>query len=294
MKRCNYIRHELYHHGILGQKWGVQNGPPYPLKGEQYSHEEKREAYKRRKDSKKGRIYNKKHFDNELTTKDTITTLSYDPDRTKKGGMFYAAYKPIDKHQYNALFNTKVDIDGVYRMKYRIDNNVKDHMKVASEDSAANTFMKLYSSDRDFCNYVKDENRMEKYFDKTRFRFKGYSEARDVLHKIREEGHTPSEKELNTIYRLFNYVIPYDGGGQDVRGAKDNLNNRNKFFNELKKEGYGAVLDTNDALYGGYKGQYPIIVFDMDQIIPDKIKETNMLDKRVSQLAFVGSKMLGM
>lgn len=23
---------ELYHHGIAGQKWGVQNGPPYPLK----------------------------------------------------------------------------------------------------------------------------------------------------------------------------------------------------------------------------------------------------------------------
>lgn len=22
---------ELYHHGILGQKWGVKNGPPYPL-----------------------------------------------------------------------------------------------------------------------------------------------------------------------------------------------------------------------------------------------------------------------
>ena len=22
---------ELYHHGIKGQKWGVQNGPPYPL-----------------------------------------------------------------------------------------------------------------------------------------------------------------------------------------------------------------------------------------------------------------------
>ena len=22
---------ELYHHGIQGQKWGVQNGPPYPL-----------------------------------------------------------------------------------------------------------------------------------------------------------------------------------------------------------------------------------------------------------------------
>ena len=29
---CPPIRpHELYHHGRKGQKWGVRNGPPYPL-----------------------------------------------------------------------------------------------------------------------------------------------------------------------------------------------------------------------------------------------------------------------
>lgn len=27
----NYYTNELYHHGIKGQKWGIQNGPPYPL-----------------------------------------------------------------------------------------------------------------------------------------------------------------------------------------------------------------------------------------------------------------------
>lgn len=32
----------LAHYGILGQKWGVQNGPPYPLSGSQKSSSEKR------------------------------------------------------------------------------------------------------------------------------------------------------------------------------------------------------------------------------------------------------------
>ena len=27
----NYYTNELYHHGVKGQKWGIQNGPPYPL-----------------------------------------------------------------------------------------------------------------------------------------------------------------------------------------------------------------------------------------------------------------------
>lgn len=32
---------ELYHHGIKGQKWGVMNGPPYPLKASDKSASEK-------------------------------------------------------------------------------------------------------------------------------------------------------------------------------------------------------------------------------------------------------------
>lgn len=54
---------DIYHHGILGQKWGTRNGSPYPLGGD-YTVTEQRAIGKARR--KKNSIYNKKHFDTVL------------------------------------------------------------------------------------------------------------------------------------------------------------------------------------------------------------------------------------
>lgn len=290
---------ELYHHGILKQKWGVRNGPPYPLRGGDYSASEKKAIYKERK--KENSIYNKKHFDKVIKEGTKISTLSYDPDRTKNTDMFFATYKPLDKHQYNALFNRQIEkpilddngneIGTGKFLKYKITNAAKSDMKVASEDSAAKEFIKLYNNDRDFYNFVSDPERMRGYFFDDRYKFKGYRESRSVLEKI-ESGKKPTEEDLKVVYRMFNYVIPSDGSG-NARIANDVAKQRAKFFKELKNEGYAAVLDTNDAIYGGFKATAPVIIFDQDQVLFEGADMTSMSSRRVSRAITAGRKVLG-
>lgn len=45
--RNDFCSNYLAHHGILGQKWGKKNGPPYPLDTEDHSATEKKAGYKK-------------------------------------------------------------------------------------------------------------------------------------------------------------------------------------------------------------------------------------------------------
>lgn len=268
------------------------------LGGGDYSESERKAILKKRR--QRNSIYNKQHFDEILDkNKITLTTLSYDKDRTKNTDMFFATHDIFDKHQYNALFNRKIPKDVTdergnvigteYILKYRIDNSIKNDIKVASEDSSAKEFIKLYNKDRDFYNFVVD--RMKNYFQEDRYKFKGYREAKQTLDKINKKNYTPTSNDLQMIYRMFNYIIPYNG---EERGGKDVLTQRTKFFNECKKDGYGAILDVNDAIYGGFKAKSPVIVFDMEQIIPKNITNTKMSEKQFSKLMLFGRKALGL
>ena len=297
----NDYRDYLAHHGILKQKWGVRHGPPYPLKGGDYSKLEREAIIGQRKHG--NALYKKRHFDETLRAgKDSLTTLSYDKDRTKNTDMFYAAHTFADRHQYNALFNRPIqkpildkdgnEIGSAQCMKYRINHKLNKDVKVASEDSSADIFMNLYKNDRDFYNFVTDEGRMRSYFVEDKYKFRGYRESRDVLDKLKDPSYKPTSGELQVAYRMFNYVIPYDGGGTNARGAKDVKTQRAKFFNAAKKAGYGAVLDTNDAIYGAFKATSPVIVFDMESLISPDIKQTKMSSKAVSSLVLAGRRAL--
>ena len=54
---------ELYHHGIKGQKWGVSNGPPYPLSDEVSTGKRLKKIEKLQKKIEQNRGYMKEHED---------------------------------------------------------------------------------------------------------------------------------------------------------------------------------------------------------------------------------------
>lgn len=88
----------LWHHGILGQRWGKRNGPPYPLDGSDHSASEKKAGWRKSLDGGSGESSKKKF---QLTDKQK-KYLKIGAAVAAAGLVAYGGYK---LHQSGALDN---------------------------------------------------------------------------------------------------------------------------------------------------------------------------------------------
>ena len=77
----------IYHHGILGQRWGKKNGPPYPLGASDHSASEKKAGWTKslnKKTSKQKESESKKRSDSKNKGTLSDTELKAKIERLKK------------------------------------------------------------------------------------------------------------------------------------------------------------------------------------------------------------------
>lgn len=200
-----------------------------------------------------------------------VQTLARSADRLKTGDMFYGSHTKLDNAFYRTAYS--VDFKNILEgksppPKYLINTHLAKNIRVASEKSSADVFARLYKDNDAVKSFVNDPSKMrDMYLSRAPKKFSGYKEALEALDRV-SSSKNPSDKDLRLVYRLFNYVIP-NRKASEVRGM---------FFSSLKDAGYGGVLDTNDALYGGFHSKSPVIIFDMEHVVTDSAKQVRARD----------------
>lgn len=206
-----------------------------------------------------------------------MQTLAKRKDRTENTDMFYAAVKDRDKLQYLKDFGTDAGVG----FKYNIKNKATKDIKIAGEDSSVKMFENLVNNSPSFRKHIfKDSGGL---YDTAKAIGIGlftdeFDASYENLYKIKEGFEEIPSKitndEARTLYKMFNVAL-VDDRNKSFGKAKA------EFFKSAKKEGFGAVLDINDALGGGLQTVRPAIIFDMDaftKISDDKVKYKDIIN----------------
>ena len=96
--------------------------------------------------------------------------------------------------------------------------------------------------------------------------------AQQILFKqaenaLKKEPRVMTKSEKIAVYKALNLSLT-NHNSQEI-AAQD------RFYSELKKKGYNALLDYNDKEYSSYHAKRPMIVFDTDSVKLQSVSQTN-------------------
>jgi hypothetical protein len=295
----------LEHFGVKGMKWGVRryqyaDGTYTPSGKKHYSVSKSnaqniskimgmrvKDAVNNARTQATGRQY----IDTYL--KKGITLSRIQTSKEFENFAFYATYKKSDSDKYMGLFGknltsradrdakqakkianasgSKKDINVAKQLRTKADNikvyqlklETTKKLKVPSDENASNITANLLK-DRNFKKNViasinDSKEKMRRPTQQVLFK-----QAQNALN-IDPVKMTSSEKVA--VYKAFNLSL--------TNHNKEEVQAQNRFYSELKKKGYNALLDYNDKDYSSYHAKRPMIVFDTDSVKLRSVTETD-------------------
>ena len=285
---------ELFHHGVKGQKWGVRryqyaDGSLTPAGKKRYYITNKSSLsvvmntkVKTVVDSAKTQITGKQYVDGYLKSGTTLARIQ--TSQNFENFAFYATYKKHDVDEYLGLFGkiiidraatdakraekaanasgSEVDISSAKELR-DIANNTKVYqlkleatkkLKIPSDENASDITANLLKESDFKKNLIASlEDSKEKMRRPTQQVL--FKQAQNAL---RKDPDRMSNSDKVAIYKAFNLSL-VNHNAQEI-AAQD------RFYSELKKKGYNALLDYNDKQYSSYHAKRPMIVFDVESV----------------------------
>lgn len=297
----------LAHHGVKGQKWGVRR---YQYADGTLTHAGKKrystnEGSEKRVNVSISMNMRMSEFSNKVRTQ--ITGKQYVDGYIKSGTTlsriqtaknfenfaFYATYKKHDMNEYMGLFgrnlidraasdakraeklakasgseddfatakNLRDKADNIKVYQLKIDAMKK--LKIPSDENASDITAKLLK-DSDFRNNLEASIQDSKEKMRRPAQQILFNQAQKALRKDIDKL-TASEKV--SIYKAFNLSL--------VNHNPQEIAAQDRFYGELKKKGYNALLDYNDKEFSSYHAKRPMIVFDTDAVKLRSVTEAN-------------------
>lgn len=298
---------ELYHHGVKGQKWGVRryqyaDGTYTPAGKKRYQSNNISNPVKRSASLMNTKV---EELTNQVRTQ--ITGRQYVDTCLKQGTnfariqtskdfekfAFYATYNKKDMDKYIGLFgknltsrakhdaktaekeaNASGNESDLLKAKELRDkaNNIKVYqlklesmkkLKVPSDENASHITANLLK-EPDFKKNVAASIEDSKAKMKRPTQQILFKQAQNALNK---DSSKMTKSEKVAVYKALNLSL-VNHNPQEVAA-------QNRFYSELKKKGYNALLDYNDKDYSSYHAKRPMIVFDVDSVKLKSVTEAN-------------------
>ena len=232
-----YVGGQLFHHGIKGQKWGVRNGPPYPIEDKVLA---------------KG------------TRLNSVSGTYFDSDSYRKSGRpiyTYRADEAWDNKVYKGPFSK-------YLAMYRGARFIKEHAFETTQDLRMPTSSERRQAFEDMLNDKKTAQIVKDDLKKYQQRLIQYNVGDEKQRKAFREldvDNIKTAKDMRTAYDVFNHAM-----------ENAHLNKSTRLYMEKMKKNYDAMVDDNNVnVYN--EAHDPIIVFRGDKMLRSLPAESKYL-----------------
>lgn len=276
MRATGEYSYVLYHHGIKGQKWGVRrfqkkDGSLTPAGKKRYQDDSDQKTKETRYDKLYSK-YKKLGYDDSKARQAAKGQVASERALMVVGGVAIAAAAGYAVYRYRDITKDRV-IKPNQVMQTVHKGDVSDRIQpgnpfFASYTKKDNT---IYAS-RVFSHFGKDSN-VTQFYTKDGIKAASEKTGRKIFDELVKTNPEVAEysKRMGEFgkgrkaYERFNYSLVLRNNSPTAHkmgvGDLDHDKVHNIFYNELKKRGYGAVIDVNDQRREGFTFN-PVIVFD--------------------------------